>query len=65
MTGATLAQLIIALGPSALELASSLASLWNKELTVEEVTPICGKAKKGYDTYIAEAKVRLTPPPVP
>lgn len=62
MTGAMIAQLIIALGPSALKLAEDLAAVWNKELTVDEVLVITGKARKNYDQYIADAKAALQPP---
>ncbi len=63
MTAATIAQLIIALGPVALQLIPDLAAIWSKPaLTVDEVVAFCGKAKKTYDEYIAEAKSNLTTP---
>jgi hypothetical protein len=56
MTGATIAQLIIALGPKALEVIVELARIWNKTLTVDEVQAVCAKSEKSYEAYIAEAK---------
>lgn len=66
MTAAVIANLIIALGPPALQLIQDLISVWNKpELSVEEVTAICNKAQKSYDDYIAEAKASPKPPVAP
>ena len=62
MTGAVIAQLIIALGPTALDLIQKLVAIWQKELTVDEVIALCAPAKKSYDDYIAEARERLTIP---
>jgi len=62
MSGAIIAQLIIALGPVALQYAPKLAEIWNKDLTVEEVKTFCNLAEKSYDQYITEAKARLNPP---
>lgn len=60
MTAATIAQLIIALGPVALELIPKLASIWTKpSLTLEEVNALCAPAKASYDTYIANARAAL------
>lgn len=60
MTAAMIAQLVIALGPVALELIPKLVALWQKEeLTVEEVTELCKVARKSYADYIAEAKGAL------
>lgn len=56
MTGAMIAQLIIALGPPALALIEDLIKIWNKELTPDEIKGFLDKANKGYDDYIAEAK---------
>lgn len=56
MTAALIAQLIVQLGPVALDLIPKLAAIWSKpELTIEEVTALCATAKKSYDEYIAEA----------
>lgn len=63
MTGSMIAQLIIALGPTALKLIQDLASVWSKELTVDEVVAICEKAQKSYDAYIAEAQAAVPPAP--
>lgn len=62
MTGAEIAQLIIALGPVALKLIPDLALIWTTQLTVEQVNAYCNKAQKSYDEYIAEAKAVLPPP---
>ncbi len=57
MSAAIIAQLIIALGPSALGLIQDLAAVWTKPvLTSDEVLTICKKSQKSYDDYIAEAK---------
>jgi hypothetical protein len=57
MTAAAIAQLIIALGPPALELIPQLAQVWSKPaLTVDEVKALCLPARKNYDAYIAEAR---------
>jgi hypothetical protein len=62
MTASIIAQLIIALGPSALGLIQELIAVWEKpSLTVDEVMGICGRASKSYDAYIAEAKATLKP----
>lgn len=64
MTAAMIAQLVIALGPTALKLIQDLIAVWNKpELTVDEVTAIVNKAQKNYDDYIAEAKAAVPPAP--
>lgn len=61
MTAPIIAQLIIAMGPTALELIPKLASIWGKpDLSVEDVIAICAPAKKSYDQYIVEAKARLS-----
>ncbi len=59
MTGSMIAQLIIALGPTALSLISALTGVWSKELTPEEVKAIVDKAQKNYDEYIEEARKAL------
>lgn len=61
MNAAMIAQLIIALGPTALDLIQKLAGLWGKEtLTPEEVNSLCSTARKNYDDYIAEARAART-----
>lgn len=62
MTGAAIAQLIIALGPVALELIPKLVGIWNQTLTPDQVNQICSVTKKSYDDYIAAAKAANTPP---
>lgn len=60
MTAATIAQLVIALGPTALDLIPRLAAIWHRDaLTADEVTALCAPAKKSYDQYIVEARTRL------
>ena len=59
MTASIIAQLIIQLGPVALQLVQDLANVWGKELTPAEVAAICSKAQKSYADYIAEAKANL------
>lgn len=56
MTGAMIAQLIVAFGPSAIQLIQELVQIWSKEMTPEEVVAFCNRAQKGYDSYIEEAK---------
>ena len=61
MSAAIIAQLIIALGPTALQLIQDLSAVWTKPtLTPDEVMGICSKAQKSYDQYIADAKAALT-----
>ena len=60
MPASVIAQLIIAIGPTALELIPKLAALWSKpSLTPEEVVELCAPAKKSYDAYISEAKAKI------
>lgn len=60
MTAAQITGLIIALGPTALELIPQLAAVWEKEkLTAAEVTALCAPAKKSVEQYILEARSRL------
>ena len=57
MTAPLIAQLIVQLGPTALNLIQDLIAVWEKPaLTVDEVKAIVGKAQKSYEDYIAEAK---------
>ena len=59
MNAAILAQLLITFGPTAIELIEKLAAVWTKpELTPEEVAAICAVARKSYDDYVNEAKVK-------
>ncbi len=60
MNAATIAQLVIALGPVALDLIPKLAAIWHKpDLSSDEVLALCQPAKKSYDEYQAEARKRL------
>ena len=73
MTAAMIVQLILALGPAALDLIPRLTAIWSKPaLTVDEVIALCAPARKSYDEYAAEARARLAAaaapgavPPVP
>lgn len=57
-----IAQLIIALGPPALQLVQELAQVWTKPtLTTDEVIGICSRSQKSYDDYIMEAKATAKP----
>lgn len=59
MSPTLIAQLVIALGPTALQLIQDLIAVWSKPtLTPEEVNTICAKAQKSYDQYIAEAATK-------
>jgi hypothetical protein len=59
MTASIIAQLIIALGPVALELIPKLQSVWTKPtLTPEEIEALIAPAKKSYEQYRAEAAAR-------
>jgi hypothetical protein len=56
-----IAQLIIALGPSAFSLIESLIAVWSKPtLTVDEVLAITKVARTSYDEYIAKAQAQAT-----
>lgn len=60
MNAAVIAQLIIALGPVALDLIPKLAAVWHKPtLTPDELDAICAPAHKSYQEYIAEARARM------
>ncbi len=61
MSAALIAQLIIALGPSALTLIKDLASIWSQPtIDPKDVISMMDKAQKSYDEYIAEAQANLT-----
>ena len=62
MSAALIAQLIIALGPTALTLIQDLVAVWSsKNLTVEQVNAICQKAQTSYDAYMAAARQAANP----
>jgi len=54
MNAAMIAQLLIAFGPSAINLIQELAAIWHKQsLTLDEVNAICAVAQKDlYDGII-------------
>lgn len=57
MPASTLAQLIIALGPSGFGLIEDLAKVWSAPaLTLDQVLAITGKARTSYDAYITAAQ---------
>lgn len=59
MTAQLIAQLVVALGPGALQFIVELAKVWEKpELTPEEVVAMCAPAQKSYEEYIAEARAK-------
>lgn len=52
MSAALIAQLIVTLGPSAIQLIEKLVAVWNKPtLTTEEVLELCKVAQTSYDEY--------------
>ncbi len=60
MSAAIITQLIIAIGPVALDLIPKLAALWSApSLTLEQVVGLCEPAKKSYDDYIAAARAAV------
>ena len=60
MTPAIITQLIIAIGPTALELIPKLAAIWHKEsLTLEEVNNLCAVSQTKYEEYMADARAAL------
>ena len=60
MTPAIIAQLILTLGPTALELIPKLAAVWHKEsLTLEEVNNLCAVSQTPYEKYMADARAAL------
>lgn len=65
MNAATIAQLLIAFGPQAIQLIQQLIGVWNKPtLTPEEVSaiiaPLVGKTA---EQYLAEAQAMAAKPP--
>lgn len=60
MSPALIAQLVIALGPSAITFIQKLASVWTKSvLTPEEVLEICAATDQSYQQLKAEVKTQL------
>lgn len=65
MPANVIAQLIIALGPVALELIPKLAAVWSKpELTADEVLKICEVSEKTYEEYVRPFDGAHGKPPV-
>lgn len=55
MNAALITQLIIAIGPAALELIPKLTELWTKpELSLDEVKTLCAPARKSYEEYVLD-----------
>lgn len=67
MPALTIAQLVIALGPSAFGLIEDLAKVWSAPaLTLDQVLAITGKARTSYDAYITAAQqAQATAQPTP
>jgi hypothetical protein len=59
MKASTVAQLVISLGPTALEVIPKLATNWDRQLTTDQIVELCATAKKSYDAYMAEARARV------
>lgn len=60
MSPALIAQLVIALGPSAITFIQKLASVWTKPvLTPEEVLEICAATDQSYQQLKLEVKAQL------
>lgn len=63
MSALMISQLIIALGPPALQLIQDLTAVWSSPtLSPDQVNAILQKAQKSYDSYIADAKALLGKP---
>ena len=57
MTPAIIAQLVLSLGPAALEFIPKLAALWGKqELTLDEINQLCAVSQTPYEKYREDAK---------
>lgn len=62
MSAAVIAQLIIALGPPAIEVIQKLIAVWSKDkLTSAEVLEICSVYKKTYEEFRAAATPTVPP----
>ena len=60
MTGATIAQLIVAVGlPLALDLIRTLQATWSKPMTPAEVDAALAVIEKSYNDYAREAEAKL------
>jgi hypothetical protein len=58
MTGAMIAELILRLGPVALDLVEQLASVWSKEMTPEELIALVKSHRKSAQQYLDEEAAR-------
>jgi len=57
MSAAIITQLILTLGPTALELIPKLSAVWHKDsLTLDEVNQLCAVSQTSYEKYRADAK---------
>lgn len=57
MTALQITQLIISIGPAALQLIQDLTAVWSSpSLTPDQINTILSKAQTSYDAYIAQAK---------
>jgi hypothetical protein len=56
MNAAMIAQLIVTLGPVALDLIPKLMNVWHKpELTKEEVLDLCKVSERSYESFVGRA----------
>ena len=62
MTGAAIAQLILVLGPQALDVIEKLVDNWNKEMTPEELKAFCQSNRKSKEQWLAWARTQLGTP---
>ncbi len=56
MTGETIALLLIRFGPIVFDWLEDLSTIWNKQMTPDEVKAFVKSKRKSYDDYIAEEK---------
>lgn len=64
MTGAELTMLLIKFGPIALDWAVELSTIWNKQMTPEELEAFCKGKRKSLNDYIEAEKLRRVLPTV-
>ena len=65
MTGAEFAQLLIILGPRALDLIERLVTNWKTEMPPEQVLEVCKLARKSREDYEKMARILLGKEPNP
>jgi hypothetical protein len=63
MTGAAIAQLLIALGPSAIGLINTLIANWSTPMTPDQVRAALAPVAQTYDDYLKWAQAQLGKPP--